>query len=253
MVPTTSNPTDRHAHRRQHVAAGVTVAVATVLAVLNAPGGNAALAQQPPHYRHSAMMPPGTVGREQLARGGPLPGYFQPVEIGVPPGALVSLVADGRFLQPQPDRVMAGMLIGQVYRFKVTGIPGHEGFEVYPTIEVINRLYPPPGQAVKFPIPIQLLTEEIELALGGQFVTRVIYLENPDDAFPRSDEPGTQRYFEVLPGQDPLEIADRLGRPMAILRLGSRVPDEMDADGRFEYGSAPLLLLNPAAARERGN
>ena len=35
--------------------------------------------------------------------------------------------------------IMAGMLIGQVYRFKVSNIKFREGEEVFPTIEVIDR------------------------------------------------------------------------------------------------------------------
>ena len=42
------------------------------------------------HYWHHGIMPPGAIGGRQLLRGGPLPGYFQPVEIKAPAGALIS-------------------------------------------------------------------------------------------------------------------------------------------------------------------
>ena len=52
-------------------------------------------AQQPPvHYLHQGIMPPGAIGSRQLQRGGPLPGFFQPVEIKAPPGALISLAVE---------------------------------------------------------------------------------------------------------------------------------------------------------------
>src|SRR5207253_2647532 len=73
----------------------------------------------------------------------------------------------------------AGMLIGSVYRLRVIGIPRHEGVEVFPTIEVVNRLYPPPGQELRFPVPVELTLEDLELAMEGHFVTRIIYLEYP--------------------------------------------------------------------------
>ena len=41
----------------------------------------------------------------------------------------------------------AGLLIGSVYRLRVTSIPLAEGLEVFPTIEVIDRLYAPLGPA----------------------------------------------------------------------------------------------------------
>jgi hypothetical protein len=221
---------------------------ALVAAVLLTSGGLAstALAQRPWHYFQSGDMVPGAVGTAQLLRGGPLPGYFQPVEVQVPIGAAVSLSIGGTFEPPQPESVMAGMLIGQVYRLKVTNIPRNEGFEVFPTVEIINRLYPPRGLENHFPIPIDITAEELEMALAGQFVTRVIYLEDPNNAMPRASDPRRQMNFEVRADDDPLEVADRLGRPMAILRMGSRVPTEVGPGG-FDYGMPPLVKLKRPA------
>ena len=133
-----------------------------------------------------------------------------------------------------------GLLIGQPHRFRVAGIPGREGLEVFPTVELIDRLYPPPQQKTRFPIPIQLTAEELQMALAGKMVTRVIYLEDPRSALPLVENPGLQRYFEVAPGEDPLEVADRLGRPVAILRMGSRLPSDQGPDDAFFFGSPPL-------------
>jgi len=184
-----------------------------------------AAAQRGVHYLQSTQLPPGAVAQGQLLRGGPRPGYVQPVQILVPDGAKVSVNVNGHFDVTRSGPVTAGMLIGPVYQLKITNIPFNEGYEVYPTIEVIDRLYPPPGQEPRFPIPVQLTQEELELALSGRFVTRVIYLEDQATALPRRDDGNFQRYFEAPPQQDPLYVADRLGRPMAILRMGSRVPD----------------------------
>ena len=76
------------------------------------------------------------------------------------------------------------MQIGPVYRLQVTDIPNNEGLEIFPTVEVIDRLYPPPGLALRFPIPIELTQDELELAARGAFVTRVIYVEDPHQALP---------------------------------------------------------------------
>lgn len=194
------------------------------------------------HYLQSADLPPGAIGTAQLVRGGPLAGYFQPVEVRGPQGAKVALEIGGLFEPSVSDTVMAGMLIGQVYRLKVTEIPRNEGAEVFPTVEVINRLYPPPGKATKFPIPIELTQHEIELALSGQYVVRVIYLEDPNQPLPTA-ELAEQRYFEAAPGQDPLKVADELGRPMAILRMGSRVPD-LPSESELRH-SPPLIRFPP--------
>ena len=214
---------------------------------------SAAVAQPPVHYLHRANLPPGEVGQRQLMRGGPLAGYFQPVEVRAPKDSLISLAVEGGFEEARKSSVLAGMQIGYVYRLRVANIPDHEGEEVYPTIEVIDRLYPPPGQAARFPIPIELTAEELALALEGRFVTRVIYIEEPGTALPVRDIPGRQRYFEIGAGQDPLKVADEIGRPVAILRMGSRVPDGMTPDGRFLYHSPPLLKYDAPPVEVKRN
>jgi hypothetical protein len=205
----------------------------------------AASAQSPPvHYLHQGVMPPGAIGSRQLQRGGPLPGFFQPVEIKAPSGALISLAVDHGFDAAQPAPRKAGLLIGAVYRLRVTNIRLAEGLEVFPTIEVIDRLYAPSDQLCRFAIPIDITEEDLKLAIDGKFVTRVIYLEDPRDALPVRDNPKSQTWFEAAPGQDPLAMADTLGRPVAILRLGARLPDQgQAADPSFFCGSPPWVAL----------
>lgn len=214
----------------------------------------ATLTAQPPpvHYQHRADHPPGFVGGQQLLRGGPREGYFQPVQIIVPEGTLVAAPTAGSFGESQKDSLLLGMQIGHVYRLKVGNIAFREGEEVYPTIELVDRLYPPPGQATRFPIPIELTAEELALALDGHYVTRVIYVEDPKTAVPVTEMPRKQRYFEVGQTDDPLQIADQLGRPVAILRMGSRIPDAVGGEAPFLYNSPPVLQFDaPAPAVDR--
>jgi hypothetical protein len=157
---------------------------------------------------------------------------------------------DCQFSTPREKSLLVGMQIGPVYQFKVTNIPFAEGAEVFPTIEVVNRLYPPPALRQRFPVPVQLTAEEIRFALEGRYVTRVIYLEDPSTALPRQETPGFQRYFEIPSGQDPLRLADQLGRPMAILRMGSRVPETDDPGASTAYGHAPLIVYPDQPATE---
>ncbi len=193
---------------------------------------------------HEGKLPPGAIGAQQLLRGGPLPGYFQPVEIRAPEGASVSLAVNNVLTAPRATPLKVGMLIAPVYRLRVTQIPNHTGEEVYPTVEIINRIYPPVGEEFRFPVPIDLTQADLELALAGKFVTRIVYLEDPAQALPVATTPDEQRYFEVRPSDDPLEVADRLGRPVAIIRLGGRLPDATGPDEKFLFGSPPLLVPN---------
>jgi hypothetical protein len=197
------------------------------------------------HWRHAGAMPPGAIGRQRLLRGGPLSGYCQPVEIRAPRGARIAPAIANGFDVPQPDRLLVGLQIGPVYRFKVTEIPGHPGVEVFPTVEMVDRMYPPPGQALRFPVPVELTQQELELAADGRFVTRVIYVEDPQLALPVAERQDSEtRWIEVRPGEDPLVTADGLGRPIAILRMGGRTPEPNQAEPGFVYGAPPAKVYN---------
>jgi hypothetical protein len=173
-------------------------------------------------------MPPGAIGSLRLLRGGPLSGYFQPVQIRAPQGARISLAEEGGFAQSEVDEVLVGMQIGPVYRLKVTNLPIELDQELFPTIEIIDRLYPPPGLALRYPIPIELTADELDMGARGMFVTRVIYLEDPNLALPVQRQADEQPWVEAPRGADPLVVADGLGRPVAILRIGGRVPSSTD-------------------------
>lgn len=196
------------------------------------------------HYRHSGDMPPGAIGQWQLQRGGPLPGYFQPAEIATPAGCMISLAAGGAFDLPQENARTAAFLIGQVYRFKVTQIPLHEGIEIFPTIELIDRIYPPGCLKFQFPIRIRITRDDLAEAIRGKMVTRVIYVEDPDRPLAASQGTNQQFGFDVRSGEDPLRVADSLGRPVAILRLGARVPSAMGPSPRFLFG-CPVWMPSP--------
>ncbi len=209
-------------------------------------GLTAAGQDKPVHWLNAGAMPPGAIGSLRLHRGGPLSGYFQPVRIRASQGARIALATEGSFADGQPGDALVGMLIGTVYRIKVTEIPNNPGLEVFPTVEVIDRLYPPPGLALRFPIPIELTQEELDLAARGSFVTRVIYVEDPQTALPIAQPAdGEQPWIEAPSGVDPLVTADERGRPVAILRIGARVPD---ASRQAEHGAvAPPVVVFDAA------
>lgn len=201
------------------------IAVMSVLGLYT--GTSNCSAQLPAHFQNWADLPPGEVGLRQIERGGPLRGYFQPVEIVTPKGSDIALYVEDGFQRSEGPKVKAGMLIGAVYRARITRIPGHAGFEVYPSVEVIDRLHPPEGLEDRFPIPIEITQDDLDRVVAGEFVVRVVYLEDPTIALPQAQTGDTQRSSDIGPGDDPLVAADRLGRPMAIVRIGARVPDEL--------------------------
>lgn len=186
---------------------------------------------------------PGKVGHWNLIAKPSLANYFQPVQIRLPSQGLVA------FYSPESSQpvltqapAQAGMLIGPVYRLKVAGLPEYPGVELYPTIEVVDRLHPPCGQEQEWPIPVEITREEIEAALNDQLVTKVVYLERPQSASQFVDEGGGVLTFDAPGSSNLLNSADQLGRPVAILRLGGRVPDPHNpAESLFAH-AAPIQI-----------
>lgn len=194
---------------------------------------------------HSREMPPGAIGHRQLLRGGPLREYIQPVRLKAPEGARIAPFIGGSPQAGQYQSLTVGLQVGNVYRFRLSEITRLDGVHLYPSVEVIDRLYPPAGRQLEFPIPIDLNADDLRLAAQGKYVTRVIYVEEPDEAVPfTDDDDADQRYFEVLPGDDPLVVAQGLGRPVAILRMGNRVPDNSGQNDEFSFGLPPVHDYN---------
>ncbi len=201
-------------------------------------------------YRDS--MAPGVIGRIQLERNPRLRGCVQAIELSGPQGLKIALASDGVFVDPQPQPMRAAFLIGPVYRVQLTNIPNEEGMELFPTIEVIDRLYPPAEREHRFPIPIVFAQDDLERALRGEMVTRVIYLEDSEIAEPVSYADKIQRTYEVTGTQDAMQAADRLGRPVAIVRIGSRVPDAATGvDMQFLYGCPPWTPIKEIPDRQK--
>ena len=203
------------------------------------------------HYFLDAKGEPGVVAGAAIARRVPGVGSYQAVEVSGPKGVQVALARDGQFLHPLTAPVKVGMIVGAVYRVRVTGIPFRPGEELYPTIEVIDRVHAPAGREHRFPIPVVLEDADLKAALDGSLVTRVIYLEDNELAEPVAATPGTQTVLDVGAMDNALKAADQLGRPVAILRIGSRVPADLQGDlTDFLYGCPPWIPVAVAPTRE---
>ena len=82
------------------------------------------------------------------------------------------------------------------------------------------------------PIPVQFTDEDLDQVLAGNFVTKVIYL--PDPEFQELALAGVETLVSTRldPGVDPIAEADRRGSILAILRIGNldlQMPGQMMA------------------------
>lgn len=189
---------------------------------------------------------PGKVGHWNLLARPSLYGYFQPVRVLVPGSGTITFYlpqSPGAVSLPAPAQ--AGLLVGGVYRLRISDLPEFPGLELYPTIEVTDRLHPPAGREEEFPIPVEITREEVEAVQQDRMVTKVIYLERPQVAAALEIDRGQLLTYDLPAAANLLDAADQLGRPVAILRLGGRLPDPHNPADEL-MGSAPPIRISPA-------
>jgi len=110
---------------------------------------------------------------------------------------------------------------GGIFRLKLTNIPAREGVELYPTLEVGPTTPRTEAFLSHNAIPIQFTEEDFDQVLTGNFVTKVIYL--PDPEFQEMALAGVETLVSTRldPGVDPVVEADRRGAILAIVRVGN--------------------------------
>ncbi|QDU55874.1 hypothetical protein Pan181_20710 [Aeoliella mucimassa] len=111
---------------------------------------------------------------------------------------------------------------GAIYRLKVTNLPGRESVTLYPTLEVAPVTPRTDAYLAHAAVPVQFTEEDFDQVLSGNFVTKVIYL--PDPEFTEVALAGVETLVSTRldPGVDPVAEADRRGSILAILRMGSK-------------------------------
>lgn len=226
-------------------------AIAAFVLLLNA--GFAVAQNAGSHYLHRPSLPTGELASFYRLSGADLT-QAQPVAWKLPKGVRAGVAAPGGYVfNAQIDESEArfpwlanafALQPGRVYRFQLTDIPFNPDRALYPTLELIGRLNPPTGREWEFPIEIELPQADLELALQGNLVTRVVFLENSENARPLdADRSTADLTVEVPNNYDPVAVAASKGRVLAILRVGSRAPVDLpNAENSFYFGLPPFAL-----------
>jgi len=138
---------------------------------------------------------------------------------------------------------------GGLYRLKLTNIPAREGVELYPTVELAYANPRTGAYLAHNSVPLQFTEEDFDQVLTGNFVTKVIYLPDPDFQGPALAGIDTLVSTRLDPGIDPIVEADRRGSILAIIRLGDKDIEMSGSNEMLSTGGAmraPLAGL-PAA------
>jgi hypothetical protein len=134
-----------------------------------------------------------------------------------------------------------------IYRMKLTNIGGREGVELYPTLEVGPTTPRSEAFLAHNAIPVQFTEEDFDQVLAGNFVTKVIYL--PDPEFQELALAGVETLVSTRldPGVDPIVEADRRGSILAVVRLGNKDVELAGAQEALGFGGMGYGAMMPGA------
>ena len=128
-----------------------------------------------------------------------------------------------------------------IYRFKLTNIPDHEGVELYPTLEIGPVTPRTTAYLSHNAIPVQFTPEDFDQVLAGNYVTKVIYLPDPEfQVLAVAGGADTLVNTKLLPGEDPIVEADQRGSIMAVVRIGNLDIESLSAEGGETYLSSDI-------------
>lgn len=142
-------------------------------------------------------------------------------------GATIKLLPEGKFQEEQlyvPAR--KNFRQERIYHLEISQIPGHEGLRLFPTLEV--RAVSPATSAYlqHNAVPFEITPDDLDQIGGGKFVTKVIYLPDPDSQTEVIGGVATVASYRLDLGIDPVKEAELNGNILLIMRMGSKKSED---------------------------
>ncbi|MDR3199171.1 MAG: hypothetical protein LBU34_14990 [Planctomycetaceae bacterium] len=111
---------------------------------------------------------------------------------------------------------------GAVYRLKISNIPGRQGKELYPTLEIAPTMARTQAFLAHNAIPVEFTDNDFDQVFSGNFITKVVYLPNPEYQGLAMAGVGTLVNTQLEPGVDPIVEASNRGAILAVIRMGNK-------------------------------
>ena len=172
-----------------------------------------------------AGLPPVLPAMPQPGQGLPVPAPVLAARVLAPEGVRVTFYPGTPLARVAPAGALFGLRPGYRYRLELANLPYHPRAALYPEVEVRGVLVPRAGMKyMEWPAPLVFSPSDIERAVAGAVITKVVYLEDPTKAIP--SEFGLAAPVEVPAGTEEAAIKNAIagGRLVAIVRLGNKVP-----------------------------
>jgi uncharacterized repeat protein (TIGR01451 family) len=177
-------------------------------------------AAAPPAPAAPTLPPPMAVPAPVVPRLAP----FLFVKVTPPEGAKTTWYPGTTLATPVPSGTVVGLRPGYSYRFAVAGVGETKSETLYPSVEVRGSLIPKPGMNVsEHPLNIVLTDDDVERILGGRYVSKVYFLEDPDQAVNGPVPVGVPLEITAPTEYEAIREARARGRLAAIVRIGERL------------------------------
>ena len=124
---------------------------------------------------------------------------------------------------------------GAIFRLKLSKIPGHLDKELYPTLEVAPTMARTQAFLAHNSVPVEFTPNDFDQVLFGNFITKVIYLPNPEYQGLAMAGVGTLVNTQLEPGVDPIVEASNRGAILAVIRMGNK-------DLKPNAGTQPVVM-----------
>ena len=129
---------------------------------------------------------------------------------------------------------------GNIYRLKLSNIPGHPGKELYPTLEVAPTAARTQAFLAHSSVQVEFTDTDFDQVFSGNFVTKVVYLPNPEFQGIAMSGVGTLVNTQLQPGVDPIVEASKRGAILAVIRMGNKDLSSAVAERRQQFGQFAL-------------
>jgi hypothetical protein len=149
---------------------------------------------------------------------------------------------------------------GNIYRLKLSNIPGRQGKELYPTLEIAPTMARTQAFLAHNAVPVEFTDNDFDQVLSGNFITKVVYLPNPEYQGLAMAGVGTLVNTQLEPGVDPIVEASNRGAILAVIRVGNKDLglSKKVADERYKEFAPPGFIQGipvggvPAGAAPQG-
>jgi len=133
---------------------------------------------------------------------------------------------------------------GQLFRVKVSNIPGQPGKELFPTLEIAPTAARTQAFLAHSSVPIEFTDTDFDQVFSGNYITKVVYLPNPEFQGIAMSGVGTLVNTQLQPGVDPILEASKRGAILAVIRMGNKDLSSIAAERQHFAAQNAMMAPN---------